>query len=214
MPKEKMQVRLKSYFKPEKGQYGMSQGSYVITDKGEFNCYNSGPQWFGMNEKGQVIEVLGEWKQNQTTKDWYLTCSFGQVVQEPSGPQPSTPQNRPQGTSQPAGQANGKEDVDWDAKERRGHKAMCIAYAKDLVVADHLGFDMIEAWVERKVDFIWHNSEYANAKRQADGLAKDLTGGTPIFGKPNPAESERNQDAQDFEENVINQEQSGKTPFS
>lgn len=90
-----MTVRLKSFFNPEEGQYGMSQGSYIITDKGEFNCYNDGPQWFTMADKDNDIQVMGAWKQSK--KGWYLVCNYGQ--EETAGPQGPTPQQNATGAT-------------------------------------------------------------------------------------------------------------------
>ena len=117
--KQKMTIRLKNFFDPKQGQHGISQGSYVITDKGEeFKCDNNGPTWFAESEKGQAIEVQGEWKQNKTSGDWYLNCSYGLPVSQ-QGP----PQNAQQGSQQPpqstnAPQASNKANrPDWDAKD-------------------------------------------------------------------------------------------------
>jgi len=84
--KTKMTVTLKNFFPPKEGQYGLSQGAYIITDRGQFKAYNTGPVWFSTADKDQALEVMGEWKQNQSTKVWYLACNYGKVQQ---GPQPA-----------------------------------------------------------------------------------------------------------------------------
>jgi len=118
--KTPLTVKLKNYFPPKEGQYGWSQGAYIITDKGEFKCYNSGPVWFGPTNKGQDIDVMGEWKQNKQTNDWYLQCAFGQDVQQgppvPSGASkapPTLPQTTqgPTGPQGPSKSSNGKDEL-------------------------------------------------------------------------------------------------------
>ena len=63
--------------------------------------------------------------------------------------------NGQQAPPQPPQTTNSKKEVDWDAKECRSHRAMCMAYAKDLVVAGKIEASKMDKWVKARVTFIW-----------------------------------------------------------
>ena len=44
---------------------------------------------------------------------------------------------------------------EWNKKEIRQHKSMCLAYAKDLAVADKIKVEDITAYAKQMVMFIW-----------------------------------------------------------
>ena len=43
----------------------------------------------------------------------------------------------------------------WVEKEKRGHKAMCLAYAKDLVVAGTIDKEELLEAAQKMFAFIW-----------------------------------------------------------
>ena len=175
MAKQKMQVTLKNYYNPEQGQYGMSQGSYVITDKGEFKCYNTGPEWFGTRHKGQTIEVMGEWKQNQKTQVWYVACTFGKKSQEPPSP---SPQSGPPPASQAAPQARQQPN----GSESRLIVAQVVY--KALVARAEVNTTKFDVWLTQNI---------ALYKRHIDMIMKAGADTLPETGRSEPQYQENDQ---------------------
>jgi len=106
-----------------------------------------------------------------------------QTSQWSQNTQQQVPQRPPQAPQQPAGQQNAPKEVDWDAKECRSHRAMCMAYAKDLVMAGKLSIDEMNGWVKAKVTFIWDGL----TDRGGQAPEKRYQGGSPV------PQSERNE---------------------
>lgn len=98
-----MTVTLVKQWPAEQKQWGLSQHAMISTDKGQFDCYNNGPQWFTDAQLNQPVQVKGEWKQGNNQK-WFLACNHGQGAQQPVPGQPATaqPATGPAEAQQPA----------------------------------------------------------------------------------------------------------------
>ena len=148
-------------------------------------------------QAGMPINVTVEQKQgNDGVYNYFkkFNPQYGSPQQPSNFQKQLTPQNPPQAPSRPAGASKDRLIV-----AQVVYKATVGVWKSDLCAFDVWLMGDGKNVLKRHVDLIMLEGQ----------RVKDPTGGTPVFGKPNPAESQKQ--AQDFEENVINQEP--ETPF-
>jgi len=154
---------------PPQGQYGVRYQDVTITDQQGYEHHGRIGSKQGY-DVGTPIQVTVVEKQGQDGPYNYFKKYNPQYQQQ------TAPQQPQQAPSPPTQRPNASKEVDWDAKECRTHRAMCTAYAKDLVIDGKLDINQMDKWVKERVAFIW------------DGIIKS---------QPNP-----NQMAQEFEEEM------------
>jgi len=109
--------------KSNMGMKWIEQKLRIQLDNGEYmTCWAIVPPYYEAQHKGAVVNFSGQVAEFRNNR-FLEACgapAASKAMAAPTGDQPPTPPaNTPQAPSQPTGQANGKEEVDWDAKDLR-----------------------------------------------------------------------------------------------